>query len=188
MTKEFVMFDKIDLLSRRAALQFGGSVFIMGVMGVSGTATASLTPVSSGWRFCNKCQVLFNTRTDSNSCASGGTHVAQGYKFFFPLHAPGTPTAQKNWRRCTKCQAMVFNGYREKGRCAAGGGHRADTDLDSNYAIPHDIPGTPTAQTDWRFCNKCQAMFYNGYPAKGNCAAGGPHVAQGYGFVLPHDR
>ena len=39
-------------------------------------------------------------------------------------------------------------------------------------------------QDSWRFCNKCHAMFYNGYPDKGRCAGGGGHVAQGYNFVL----
>jgi hypothetical protein len=30
-------------------------------------------------------------------------------------------------------------------------------------------------------------MFFDGFPDKGSCAAGGPHVAQGYMFALPHD-
>jgi hypothetical protein len=42
------------------------------------------------------------------------------------------------------------------------------------------------AQRHWRFCHKCQALFYDGYQEKGRCAAGGAHVAQGYNFVLPH--
>jgi hypothetical protein len=29
-------------------------------------------------------------------------------------------------------------------------------------------------------------MFYDGYPQKGRCPAGGGHVAQGYNFVLSH--
>jgi hypothetical protein len=29
-------------------------------------------------------------------------------------------------------------------------------------------------------------MFYDGYPGKGACSAGGGHVAQGFQFVLPH--
>jgi len=38
----------------------------------------------------------------------------------------------------------------------------------------------------WRFCNKCQVMFYT--DAKSNsCAAGGTHVPQGYQFRLPFD-
>jgi len=42
-------------------------------------------------------------------------------------------------------------------------------------------------QNQWRFCNKCQAMFFDGYPNKGRCPAGGGHVAQGYEFILHHD-
>ena len=43
-------------------------------------------------------------------------------------------------------------------------------------------------KTDWRFCSKCYAMSYDGYPDKGHCAAGGAHLAQGFNFVLPHPR
>ncbi len=42
-------------------------------------------------------------------------------------------------------------------------------------------------QGNWRSCNKCYAIFFDGYPGKGVCAAGGAHVAQGFNFVLPHD-
>src|SRR5262249_20297957 len=55
-----------------------------------------------------------------------------------------------------------------------------------DYVLPHDVPETPTTQSAWRFCNKCNAMFYDGFPDKGHCAAGGAHVAQGFNFVLPH--
>ena len=190
MQKEFSMFNYINRRSRRQVLKYGSSLFTVGAMGAFGTANATLTPVSSEWRFCNKCQILFNTRYESGSCAAGGAHAAQGYRFYFRLHTPESPTAQKKWRRCTKCQALFFNGYPGKGRCPAdsGRGHSADTNPNMDPGIPHDIPGTPVAQTGWRFCNKCYGMFYDGYPAKGLCAAGGPHVAQGYKFVLPHDR
>lgn len=42
-------------------------------------------------------------------------------------------------------------------------------------------------QDQWRFCNKCSSMFFDGYPAKGICTAGGGHEAAGYNFALPHD-
>jgi hypothetical protein len=41
-------------------------------------------------------------------------------------------------------------------------------------------------QADWRFRQKCQSMFFDGYPIKGVCAAGGSHNAQGYNFVLAY--
>lgn len=42
-------------------------------------------------------------------------------------------------------------------------------------------------QLDWRFCQRCFVMFFDGFPEKGNCGAGGAHVAQGFMFALPHD-
>ena len=42
-------------------------------------------------------------------------------------------------------------------------------------------------QSFWRYCAKCHGLFFDGYPAKGSCAAGGAHAAAGYTFVLPHD-
>jgi len=41
-------------------------------------------------------------------------------------------------------------------------------------------------QSAWRYCGKCHGMFYDGYPDKGICSAGGGHNATGYTFVLPH--
>ena len=45
---------------------------------------------------------------------------------------------------------------------------------------------TNLVQEGWRFCEKCQSLFFDGFPAKGVCAAGGAHAAQGFNFVLPH--
>jgi hypothetical protein len=80
---------------------------------------------------------------------------------------------------------MFFDGFPEKGNCAAGGGHVAQGFM---FALPHDIPPGPNSQDAWRYCGKCHAMFYDGFPQKGACPAdGGGHAAAGLGFVLPHD-
>ena len=42
-------------------------------------------------------------------------------------------------------------------------------------------------QDQWRFCGKCDGMFFDGSPDKGRCPAGGAHQANGFNFVLPHD-
>ena len=42
-------------------------------------------------------------------------------------------------------------------------------------------------QRDWRFCQKCFVMFYDGGKV-GRCATGGVHAAQGYNFALPYDE
>ena len=35
----------------------------------------------------------------------------------------------------------------------------------------------PVGQNNWRFCNKCYSLWWNGYPDNGVCAAGGAHIA-----------
>ena len=53
-------------------------------------------------------------------------------------------------------------------------------------ALAAGIPaGGDKGQGDWRFCNKCSGLFYDGYNEKGRCPAGGSHVAQGFDFILP---
>lgn len=60
--------------------------------------------------------------------------------------------------------------------------------------VPLIIPAVVTdlyadnavTQSQWRFCDKCNSLFYNGFPTKGSCPAGGGHNAQGYDFDLPH--
>lgn len=94
---------------------------------------------------------------------------------------------QPAWRFCDKCFGMFFNGdpdSNRKGRCPAGGMHTAQGFV---FYLPHDAPSL-AGQQDWRFCEKCFGMFFNGVPdRKGRCPAGGVHVAQGFHFVLPHD-
>ena len=61
-----------------------------------------------------------------------------------------------------------------------GGGHKAH--LGFNFYLRYDAPARMGDQIAWRYCDKCHAMFYDGYPNKGNCPAGGGHHAYGYRF------
>lgn len=130
---------------------------------------------------------------------------------------PGDPAAasvQSYWRYCGNCHVMFYDGYAQKGVCAAGGGHVASgyyftlpydvpaTDNDAQkgvcpsgsghyaqgyrFTLPHEVQETPSQQSEWRYCRKCHVMFYDGYEQKGRCPSGGGHWAQGYMFVLPH--
>jgi hypothetical protein len=59
--------------------------------------------------------------------------------------------------------------------------------MGANFLLPYNVAETSKAQSAWRFCNKCESLFFDGYPAKGVCPRGGGHAAQGFVFVLPHD-
>jgi hypothetical protein len=41
-------------------------------------------------------------------------------------------------------------------------------------------------QLDWRYCQKCHVLFFDGYPDKGRCQGSGAHMAQGLNFALPY--
>jgi hypothetical protein len=45
-----------------------------------------------------------------------------------------------------------------------------------------------TQQANWRFCEHCNVMFYDGNPEKGRCLGSllSGHVAQGFNFNLPY--
>jgi hypothetical protein len=150
----------------------------------------------SNWRNCKKCQVLFYSNAEPGSCAAGGVHAAAGPNFVLPFGGPEKPNDQAKWHECKSCKTMFYNGYKGKGHCP-GSSYTRDgkklfgehvPDNSTAYVLPHDIPPKPTTQPSWRFCNKCFAMFYDGFPVKGVCPQGGGHVAAGYNFVLPHSR
>jgi hypothetical protein len=139
------------------------------------------------WRFCNKCDGLFyDGYPEKGSCSAGGGHVAQGFNFELPFNTQPKSDTQDNWRYCGKCHGMFYAGFpNNSGKCPAGGGHSAP-DKSYNFVLHHDTSTNLGSQNNWRGCNKCSGMFYDGYPTKGRCPAGGTHVAQGYNFVLSH--
>lgn len=147
------------------------------------------------WRYCTKCAVLFyDGYPQKGTCATGGAHTAAGFNFAVPHDVGVTNNAQASWRYCRKCQGMFYDGYPQKGACPGAakatkrGEHRAQG---YNFVLMHDVPSVPafnTFQSEWRFCSKCKSMFYNGYPQKGTCSAGGSHIAQGYNFSLTYNK
>ena len=101
---------------------------------------------------------------------------------------------QAEWRFCGKCFNLFWNGSQDKGRCAGGGGHVMGNgsfnfflEYDANTSYTGKFFETSIRQMTWRFCQKCHVMFYDGFPGKGSCAAGGAHSAYGYNFRLPHE-
>lgn len=104
----------------------------------------------------------------------------------YTVHFHAKNRGQAAWRFCFRCHSLFFDGYPDKGRCPAGGGHAAAGFV---FFLPHDRAGEFGGQPDWRFCTRCHSMFWAGDPGNmGVCAAGGIHEAAGYVFYLPHDH
>ncbi|WP_317795240.1 CAP domain-containing protein [Actinoplanes sichuanensis] len=151
------------------------------------------------WRFCGKCNGMFFSGRDgtyyrqNQRCPGSGLHEPMGYNFVLPHDVPASATAQPDWRFCGKCNGMFFSGrdgtyYRQNQRCPASGLHEP---MGYNFVLPHDVPASATAQPDWRFCGKCNGMFFSGrdgtyYRQNQRCPASGLHEPMGYNFVLPH--
>ena len=69
--------------------------------------------------------------------------------------------------------------------CAAGGVHQVQG---YEFQLPYDRPETKTTQANWRMCRRCHALFYNRFPNKGRCPAGGAHMAEDtFRYSLAHD-
>jgi hypothetical protein len=185
---------KPDGYSRRRMLLLSQSILALGVpttlLGIGSAAAA--TGDQNAWRFCNKCESMFyDGYPNKGLCPAGGGHAAQGYDFI--LHYDdnrGRPQTQFDWRFCNKCHAMFWDGDRaNKGRCQAGGAHVAQGYMFGLHFTNETVrtpPAGANIQGSWRFCGKCMALFFDGYPSKGRCAAGGAHAALGWNFHLAY--
>jgi hypothetical protein len=50
----------------------------------------------------------------------------------------------------------------------------------------HQMPAAP-GQQGWRWCKKCQGMFFAGNPTQGSCPSGGAHDGSASGaYTLIH--
>lgn len=98
----------------------------------------------------------------------------------------GIQAQQPDWRYCQHCHGMFYDGYPNKGNCPVRGnrGHVAQGWM---FLLPYNFPSDGNHQRQWRYCEQCHGMFYDGFSFKGICPAGGVHVAQGWEFTLPHN-
>ena len=116
----------VGRLSRRQALVASG-LTMLAYSSLGGTASAAAGDQNS-WRFCQKCFSLFydGGATKGRCPADGGPHISQGFVFtpHYDDSAPRQPDVQYDWRFCSKCFGMFYNGS-SRGRCPSGGPHVA---------------------------------------------------------------
>jgi hypothetical protein len=88
---------------------------------------------------------------------------------------------QSNWRYCSRCQGLFYAGLQTTtGACPAGGGHDYSQTPRPLYTLDADTIVNPKlAQPNWRWCNKCQGLFFAGNFTSGTCPAGGGHDSSG---------
>lgn len=87
---------------------------------------------------------------------------------------------QRNWRWCNKCQGLWYGPYQGSSTCPEGGQHSLSGS--GNYSLvvsPAVAP--PNHQIGWRWCNKCQGLWYGPNQASSNCPEGSTHSQTGSG-------
>lgn len=80
------------------------------------------------WRFCNKCATMFfHGSSENGTCPAGGGHETHSKNNYVLHHdvPEDFPVTQGAWRFCSRCSALFFDGFAEKGTCPAGGPHES---------------------------------------------------------------
>lgn len=156
--------------------------------------------VQPNWRLCSLCfGLFFGGHAGKGRCPEkspivnttfGFTHLAEFKATFLAVFADGTgdPNAQDNWAWCRKCEGMFFNGHATRGRCPAGQQH--DASGSGNYRMFFGTGQQPnlTIEGGWRWCRRCEGMFFRSVGVFGVCPAGGRHDSSEsgvYEFLLP---
>ncbi|MCQ4044741.1 hypothetical protein [Streptantibioticus rubrisoli] len=87
-----------------------------------------------------------------------------------PYDDGNAPHAQSGWRWCQKCQGLFYALNPDQGTCPADR-QAHDSSGSAPYAMPYDDGNAPHAQSGWRWCQKCQGLFYALNPDQGTCPA-----------------
>jgi uncharacterized paraquat-inducible protein A len=161
-----------------------------------------MADINFDWRFCELCFALFWNRTQGSCPArKGQTHQSAGFEFIVQ-DTPG-PRQQPDWRHCSKCSVLYYNGFDSNGSCSAdnapGAAHPIDdlgpTGLGhipdgTNFQVWHDVDLNSAgvqAQNNWRFCHKCFVLHFAGFEQQGECPTGGAHDHSGsFDYLLEH--
>lgn len=84
---------------------------------------------------------------------------------------------QNDWFRCAQCQGLYFaDAPPGSGVCPFDGNPHVHAGS-WNYALVHDefFAVGQKIQGDWRWCPKCQGLYFAGGLTQGICPAGGAH-------------
>jgi hypothetical protein len=132
-----------------------------------------------GWSRCFKCEGMFysHVSTFGGVCPTDGKPHVSASGLYFQRFGEDAPGQQGGWRRCDKCQGLFYaRASSGKGICPADHNPHSDDGSDHYASIIGDTPivndEVPAKQGGWRWCFKCQGMFYARDGAgKGVCPA-----------------
>ena len=139
--------------------------------------------IEHDWRWCKNCQGLHfaPSGTTRGTCPTSqprgqtppvmviGPHSVDGSgNYSFHRSGPTTGCVQASWFKCADCKGLFFGP--RKGRCPANKTGHSATGADYKVHTCNAQGG----QEGWRWCHKCELMFFSLNPGS-VCAAGGAH-------------
>jgi hypothetical protein len=147
----------------------------------------------SGWRWCQKCQGTFFAGNPSQGVcpADHGSHDASRSAAYALPEGDGDPAfaradlIQTGWRWCHKCQGLFFANNASQGVCPADNQSHDSSESEAyNFWVGDGTIFVATlpimsGQKGWRWCRKCQGMFFTENPNQGVCPAGQAHDGSG---------
>jgi hypothetical protein len=84
---------------------------------------------------------------------------------------PALAGSQTHWHACYNCATMVYG--RQNGQCADRRYYTHDGSASWDYWFIYDRPDILACQSDWKYCRKCNSMFWaDKYRMNGICASG----------------
>jgi hypothetical protein len=141
----------------------------------------------NGWRWCANCSGLFYKASGSKCPKTGGEHIQSG-SGDYRLHVTEDDW-QPNWRACDKCSGLFYAPRIAQSKCpgANGGPHVFSPPAKHDYFLSLDSPDAP-GQREWRWCDKCDALWMGANPGS-VCPAGGGHSKALSGdYSVVHNR
>ena len=97
---------------------------------------------------------------------------------------------QPDWRWCNKCQGLFYGGGVDLQVPDRRHPRTANQSSSVDYILPYGAPINASSQDNWRWCNKCQGLFYGGGVAASKCPTGGTHTppdqSSSVDYILPY--
>ena len=127
------------------------------------------------WRWCRNCQGLWWEGDPAKACCPAGTspigiipHVADGSADYALAVDDTSAPGQQNWRWCERCDGLWFAGNNSAGFCPrdrvdeSGNASGHVSSGRGDYVLPLGNQGACKGQGDWRWCRKCQGLWFAG--------------------------
>jgi hypothetical protein len=136
--------------------------------------------VQDNWRWCHFCHGLFFAGTaNQGACPANpqghGSQPSGNYVLINSLSAVG----QHGWRRCSNCGILFFGRSTAIGGVCPGRFGPHDGTQGEDYTLFNNDPAA-FGQPDWRWCHKCDGLFFEQSTAIGGvCPSGGQQQHDG---------